>query len=101
MKKPNITEGEWDLILEHGKPIIGVRQGQIVIPVIINIPLSTEQQRCNSLAISAVPDMIDALINSYRDVTIALANQEPIPTKVLIQWADELEQALKKAGCHE
>lgn len=52
----------------------------------------------NAKAISAVPNMIDALIETRTQLTIAMSHEDPIPTKVLVDWCTQVEQALEKAG---
>ena len=46
-------------------------------------------------------EMINALVETRSQLTIAMSHEEPIPTKVLVDWCTQVEQALKKAGCGE
>ncbi len=47
----------------------------------------------------AYNEMIDALIETRNQLTIALSHEESIPTKVLTEWCTKVEKALLKAGC--
>lgn len=84
MKKPKITEGEWEIY-------IGLRMDMNVIASTSNLNIGSkhvkiESERVNAKAISAVPEMIDALIE-YVECGAG-------PTSANIK----AKQALKKAG---
>ena len=42
--------------------------------------------------------MIDALIETRKQLTIAMSHEEPIPINTLIDWCTQVEIALIKAG---
>ena len=89
MKKPEITKGEW------------VAKGGAVYDTDKELSIVFWQTPERAKAISAVPEMIDALVETRSQLTIAMSNEEPIPTKVLVDWCTQVEQALKKAGYGE
>ena len=60
---------------------------------VADIPGSNKDQKVNAKAISAVPEMIDALIEA-NDYIIENAPDDIYPKELL----DKLEQTLKKAG---
>jgi len=94
MKKPDITKGEWRIGKYRPYNQVVVTQdrardndahpGHRKICSINN----NEQQKANAKAISAVPEMIDVLLNIEKD-------NGSIPDEV---WKTR-NDALKKAGC--
>jgi hypothetical protein len=95
MKKPNITKGKWKLIPpedDFGLCLVNTKD---------ELTIHDGFDISNAKAISAVPEMIDALIETRTQLTIAMSHEEPIPTKVLVEWCTQVEQALIKAGCTE
>jgi len=109
MKKPKITKGEWilgdennlgcEVELPNGSIISMDRSGRYTEDYVI----SREEMLSNRKAISAVPEMIDALIES----TKLLEHLKSVETEAELIY--EIEQqiemnkfsALKKAGCNE
>ena len=99
MKKPNITEGEWwvnTLGQHHNNPDIQQHEicwspdGECVVDHVYSL--------ADAKAISAVPELIDALIKLHRYVK---DNQPNYLLSSKYISLHEIEQALKKAGCHE
>jgi len=90
MKKPKITEGEWG---KHGKFTVKSKlNGNPKMK--LTVLAKTELERIASArAISAVPEMIDALIQA-NDYIIENAPDDIYPERLLTT----IEQALKKAG---
>lgn len=93
MKKPEITKGEW-IFKDDGMLYVGIKNDHPLVP--INPRVCTmwcqgfkKTRVSNAKAISAVPEMIDALIE-YTDSKAG-------PTKAY----DKAIIALKKAGCTE
>ena len=85
MKKPNITKGEWQVFPNTGK--ITTKKGCVIADVTL---------RKNVKPISAVPEMIDALIESHKDL---LEWNDCIPSSNETEdIIEQIEQALKKAG---
>lgn len=69
MKKPNITKGQWNLSSNFSEPhscndIISTG-GEFDAVICRLTGLGVEQTGANAKAISAVPEMIDALIEFY------------------------------------
>jgi hypothetical protein len=105
MKKPNITEGEWvvqeSVSSDWGKGIGVVAKQGVVTPVVHTME--------DAKAISAVPEMIDALIEAYKaidylpDESLGISavpdgegDPQPYPIKYELMWL--MQKALKKAG---
>lgn len=84
MKKPNITEGEWESPAGNNYCVIAKKNNGDIEKVVEHAKLY------DAFAISAVPEMIDALIAIYHfeDNTNVLDPETSI----------KVEQALKKAG---
>ena len=101
MKKPNITEGKWKTnignqsLADTGDYIpyaeIEGQNKQNIGQCFENMEISIEQQIANAKAISAVPDMIDALIYAHK----SMSRKSTIDNRI---W-NEIDKALKKAGC--
>ena len=89
MKKPNITEGEWSLFVP---PMINTNM-VLVDDIIVADSLTLEDAR----AISAVPEMIDALVNAHG--TLESLTYSGADKFVVEEELKNVEQALKKAGC--
>lgn len=103
MKKPNITEGEWEVIEDKrigksGKTIHRVFQIRRVNDESDSgkvtqwnglAKAASPKGHANAKAISAVPDMIDALIEAYKEAS---------DYKLSKETASKIEQALTKAG---
>lgn len=104
MKKPNITEYDWrvfnstDIFTNKGDGDEHLIADCFMDDNWSDNPISIEQQYANAKAISAVPEMIDALIHSHGQICIALTHDETIPIEVLVEWATKIETVLKKAG---
>ena len=96
MKKPNITEGEW---VYNGIGSV-VDSDNDTICAIHSMRITPD-----SKAISAVPEMIDALIVAHNQVLGVCEHNERLnnglPSKLDRADLKQIEQALKKAGCHE
>ncbi|MDR9419486.1 hypothetical protein [Gracilimonas sp.] len=96
MKKPKITEGEWytnSSVFDDTIIVTTKENGWVA-----DVPGSPEQQRANAKVISAVPEMIDALIVA-QDVFSYINDNDAYG-----DFAEELtkvEKALKKAGCYD
>ena len=85
MKKPNITKGEWQVFPNTGK--ITTKKGCVIADVTL---------RKNVKPISAVPEMIDALIDIKYQLK-SLSNNDKYDLLDTVDFS-EIEQALKKAG---
>lgn len=96
MNKPNITAGEWSLILEGEYPQLGVRNGHIIIPVIGKLPFETDEQRANANAIVMVPQLIHDLIEARKELITA---NKIIKNSFLGSQIVRIEKTLIKAGC--
>ena len=100
MKKPNITEGEWEYHKDF--TAVTVKKGKMVADCFHAFDMEYEQN-ANGQAISAVPEMIDALITS----TKLLEHLKSVETEaeLLNQIEQQIEMnkysALKKAGVTE
>ena len=77
MKKPEITEGEW--MYSNGQ--ITEQEGYSIAEYV---------SEHDGQAMSAVPEMIDALVEFKRRYSNEVHNQD---------FHKQVEQALKKAGC--
>ena len=98
MKKPKITEGEWwvnTLGQHHNNTDIQQHEicwspdGECVVDHVYSL--------ADAQAISAVPEMIDALINAHEtldSLTYCGADRNIVDAEL-----ENIEQALKKAGC--
>ena len=91
MKRPNITEGEWEYNNENY--VLSNYNGGLTICVVDYVGSDKEEETANAKAISAVPEMIDALLEA-NDYIIENAPDDIYPKELL----DKLELALKKAG---
>ena len=103
MKKPNITDGEWwvnTLGQHHNNPDIQQHEicwspdGECVVDHVYSL--------ADAQAISAVPEMIDALIEAHGFIQTKIylfKEQYPdqVPLNAIIKL-NKIEQALKKAG---
>ena len=85
MKKPNITEGQWQVFPNTVK--ITTKKGCVIADVTL---------RKNVKPISAVPEMIDALIDIKYQLK-SLSNNDKYDLLDTVDFS-EIEQALKKAG---
>lgn len=94
MKKPNITEGEWQLVEGSNKDWRDIHSK--VAPINGGDIICQDVHKRNAKAISAVPDMIDALILAHGSLKDRIENKglnpENDPTLNII------EDALEKAG---
>lgn len=99
MKKPNITEGEWTYRKDR---VIRDNDEYSTIAAVSSRKLGTPdwERQNNAKAISAVPDMIDALIEAYD----ALDNVKQDYSKRQLRSykvnnsLTKMESALEKAG---
>lgn len=107
VRKPDITKGEWiyeDSILIN----VGVKNNHPLVklkPILFNVWNNGKTKKegiANAKAISAVPEMIDALIecyNDYKETERAAysvnAEMWDSDTEIL----NKVQKALKKAGC--
>ena len=93
MRKPEITPGEWKLNLSLAKSEV-VTDDTIVVWCVPNIH--------DVKAISAVPDMIDALVVAYKQVLGVCEHNERlnngIPSELDRADLNQIEQSLIKAG---
>ena len=93
MKKPNITEGEWLVSGEiDGKKTVSAHDGECKYWV------SLCYNTINAKAISAVPEMIDALIAVDHFITDTRHRGYTIESDFR-KISTIIEEALKKAGC--
>ena len=94
MKKPNITEGEWwvnTLGQHHNNP--DIQQHEICWSPDAECVVDHVYSLADAKAISAVPEMIDALM---------AINESDEARKVMGSVArTKMIEALEKAGCHE
>lgn len=88
MKKPKITEGEWGLFTPPTNAHIYVKSKEHKEEV-CDISF-TQNREANAKAISAVPEMIDALMEAYRYMDDGDGFVR-----------DDIKKALIKAGCTE
>ena len=97
MKKPKITEGEW--VVSDFKPQVGVlKYNGLAIKVVCEFDKEMDWMDDPDMkAISAVPDMIDALLKVYDQLNDVENNYQQVASDTF----DIIEQALKKAGCTE
>jgi phosphoglycolate phosphatase-like HAD superfamily hydrolase len=90
MKKPNITEGEW-----HATGLEIRSLSSMILANIYNhleVNQSKEEAKANAKAISAVPEMIDALCSVYLDYQLESVSYSTHNALVKVLTA------LKKAG---
>lgn len=113
MRKPKITEGEWT-IENHdhidGEVWLSINKGAIDVTHNVRddqiasqkFSITDNKERvANAKAISAVPEMIDALIECYKDLKeteIASYNVGGEMWESDKELLQRVEQALKKAG---
>ena len=89
MKKPNITKGEW--VFDGDKEVFTMDNDDAICLLEDYISKYENQQRANGKAISAVPEMIDALM--------AVMEHNEIPCQENYEnMIKASKQALKKAG---
>ena len=98
MKKPEITKGEWKISRQVSTLVVGKTHDGYERSVASaggysrhSSDVTTENQ-ANARAISAAPEMIDALVEFQRRYSNDVYNQD---------FHKQVEQALKKAGCGE
>lgn len=100
MKKPNITEGKWEVIETKDDSLLIVADDLIVC----RINELAELTDPNAQAISAVPEMLDALMGAYRIKELWVPDMSTVPVehegeaKALFKMKRETEKALQKAG---
>ena len=125
MKKPNITEGNWQWIY-HDKSMMSLAGSVDGIEnhVLAQSPCENCQARleegddifgecyvvnhADGKAISAVPELIDALIETDKDLCVLESTMRAIEisdsraegmVQLVIEWRKRNKQALLKAGC--
>jgi len=86
MDKPNITEGEWEIIETKDNNLLIVADDLIVC----RINELAELTNPNAQAISAVPEMIDALIEIIDNHTVQTSSD--------MRRYKKVKSALEKAG---
>ena len=84
MKKPEITKGEWI----YSKGQITEQEGYAIAEYV---------SEHDGQAISAVPEMIDALVDAHG--TLESLTYSGADKFVVEEELKKIEQALKKAGC--
>ena len=103
MKKPNITGGEWKARNDYGVSwsvnigafsFISTIQNHILEE---KLGITEEQAEANAKAISAIHELIDALLEAYK--LIDYINDDIYLSKETIEVYSQIEQALIKAGC--
>ena len=95
MKKPNITGGKWEAVRNNFYSTVDLEGLSFIDCHCNNITgVSADEAQANAKAISAVPEMIDALMEA-NDYIIENAPDDIYPERLL----DQIEQALIKAGC--
>ena len=92
MKKPNITKGNWEHLEDYKSVQSDLDDGTLICEIDYT-GTDPEEELANAKAISAVPEMIDALIEA-NDYIIENAPDDIYPKELL----DKLEQTLEKAG---
>ena len=103
MKKPNITEGEWEFIKRDGAFASVLSDSRSICRGYIREDgdYSDKEELNNMKAISAVPEMIDALVESIEARKSHLIEWGLYTHEEMI--GDEVYRnqynALKKAGC--
>lgn len=111
MKKPNITPGPWNATKQDGTPghcmmaqVFDTSDDELYVASM----RATDKPHIatsNAKAISAVPDMLDELIeeiNFLHEVLREYGSQElasPVFEEKIWDRIKQIEQALKKAGC--
>ncbi|MEO9884034.1 MAG: hypothetical protein ABJG33_00210 [Balneola sp.] len=107
MNKPEITGGTWE---SDGVFITSSEQPKNVVAHVSNAHVSKEQKEANAQAISAVPELIDVLIETDKDLCVLETTMRQIEksdsraegmTNLVIEWRKRNKQALLKAGCYE
>jgi len=102
MKKPKITKGEWEYHKDF--TAVTVKKGKMVADCFHAFDMEYEQN-ANGQAISAVPEMIDTLIElrvNMINLKQALYDDGYRGSAMMVSKdIAKIEQALKKAGCHE
>ena len=96
MKKPNITGGKWEAAEYNQAPYVQliIETDDTVIAEMDSGITDYDEVKANAKAISAVPVMIDALLEA-NDYIIENAPDDIYPEPLL----NKIEQALIKAGC--
>ena len=105
MKKPKITEGKWKYrynghyydIKISAYSFITTTQNETLE---FNIGLTKDVELANARAISAVPEMIDALVEMYHLIQ-SLKQTSEWGVNVYPIDEENVINALKKAGCTE
>lgn len=97
IEKPKITKGEWSLL--HGWAIHTGDSSAENFNFHKSLIATTGTNEEDAKAISAVPNLIDALIKSYELTTRELAEETGTSTDELVELATLQEEALEKAGC--
>lgn len=98
MKKPELTEGEWRI--DKPNPLTHavryITSNDVEIATLYGVGEDYQPNAINDLkAISAVPEMIDALMEALIELETHDENGVPVEHDVM----DKCKQALIKAGC--
>lgn len=98
MKKPNITKGEWRYNPNSKSSDWGHNWGVVAwqrnLGSVVSHVIFKEK---DAQAISAVPDMIDALIEARKEL---ITVQQIYQYSTVVQGCiEQIDEALKKAGC--
>lgn len=91
MKKPPISPGSWKT---NGDPYVSTQDGRKSIGFLDVRGMSNAEAKANTVAVAAVPDLIDALIDADKTYEIEGWPKDS-PTRQVVR------AALIKAGCTE
>lgn len=104
MKKPKITEGEWKVreinndtgrILWFDITPNGTSQTLAMVEINEYVPINEETARTNAQAISAVPELIEELIDTYQWMIQLKGTHSHLVSEDELR---NIEQTLQKAG---
>ena len=109
IKKPSITEGEWSFEVTdkvENKLVLFIKDDfgrQVAWVYRQEVGDSSRVNKANAKSISAVPKMIDALIEIYNDTNFLIESNYLKGTQLNPKYLEVIkrcaEQALLKAGC--
>ena len=98
MKKPNITQGSWYYNDIYHNVESDIKDNGELICEVNYYGTDEEEEVANARAISAVPEMIDALVEAHG--TLESLTYSGADKFVVEEELKNIEQALKKAGCN-
>lgn len=99
IKKPNITEGEWNYYKDNFPEILSSTRAICKGYNCEHGDFTDKEEDTNLKAISAVPEMIDALIEAYHTLKPTVDKYGIHCSGGESETLRDIEQALLKAGC--